>query len=94
MDGAWKKDVRKDCPTTGIGWVVKIGQEVAFRGNDMIKANEALQCEGLAVLLGMEEAYQRRIGSIKIFNDSFVLVQTLVKNLVPFQLVSICHDIL
>ena len=42
VDGAWKKDVRKECPSTGISWTARRGQEVIFKGNERVKANSML----------------------------------------------------
>lgn len=41
----------------------------------MVKANSALQTEGLAVLMALEEADARREAQVKSFTDSEMLVK-------------------
>lgn len=59
VDGGWKQMKRKSFSKAGIGWVAKIGMDVLFSGNCMIKANSTLQCEGLTVLKAIKEAQSR-----------------------------------
>ena len=45
------------------------------------------------MLRGVQETQTRRLEHIKVLTDSLTLVQALVRNIVPFQLVSTRHDI-
>ena len=83
----------QECPSTSIGWTARRDQEVIFKGNERVKANSVLQCEGLAVLRGIQEAQAQGLEHIKILTNSLSLVQALVKKTSPFHLVNICHDI-
>ncbi|KMT00174.1 hypothetical protein BVRB_1g019920 [Beta vulgaris subsp. vulgaris] len=93
VDGAWKRVRKKTSIAAGIGWIAKEGEEVIFSGNDIVKANSALQCEGLAVVRALAEAHKRRIENIKVLTDSESLINSLNQNLFPLQLFNICQDI-
>lgn len=59
----------------------------------MVKANLALQCEGLAVLSAIQEAQKRREMDLKILSDSETLIRSLNKKMYPFHIINICNDI-
>ncbi|KMT13532.1 hypothetical protein BVRB_4g083120 [Beta vulgaris subsp. vulgaris] len=93
VDGAWKRVKKKTSNAAGIGWITKEGEEVVFSGNDIVKANSALQFEGLAVMKSLTEAHKRRKENVKILTDSKSLINSLNKNSSPLQLFNICQDI-
>lgn len=93
VDGAWKRVRKKTFIAAGIGWIAKEGEEVIFSGNDMVRANYALQCEGLAVIRALAEAHKRRIDNIKVLTNSEFLINSLNQNRFPLQLFNICQDI-
>lgn len=64
-----------------------------FSGNDIIKANSALQCESFAVLKAIKEAQIRGKEDMIILSDSEILIRSLNKKSSPFQLINICKDI-
>lgn len=66
MDDARKQVKWKSFSIAGIGWVAKDGRGVLFSDNCMIKANSALQCEGLVVLTAIKEAQRRGEADIRI----------------------------
>lgn len=41
VDGAWKRVKKKNCPKAGIGWNARVGSNIVFKGNSVIKANSA-----------------------------------------------------
>lgn len=93
VDGAWKKVKGAFGSRAIIGWTTKENSETVFKGNAIVKANSALQAEGLAVLKGLEEAYANRIVRVKILTDSTKLVQELQKASSQSHIASICQDI-
>lgn len=40
VDGAWKNNVRKDCPSAGIGWSRMLEDDQEVKGNDWVKATQ------------------------------------------------------
>lgn len=93
VDGAWKQVRRKNYSKAGIGWVAKVDMNVLFSGNCMVKANSALQCEGLVVLSAIKVAQKRREMDIKILSDSETVIRSLNKKSFPFHIVNICNDV-
>ncbi|KMT18014.1 hypothetical protein BVRB_2g032080 [Beta vulgaris subsp. vulgaris] len=93
VDGAWKQVRKKENFLAGIGWMAKEGSRVLFRGNDMVKANSALQCEGLATLRAINEAIRCGKKDIRILTDSVKLIHALNNKSSPIQLINVCKDI-
>lgn len=93
VDGAWKRNVRKDCPSAGIGWAGVLEDGHLFKGNDKIRANSTIQCEGLAVLRGLKEAFQKGARSIRVFTNSSLFVSMMIKRQFYFQMASISYDL-
>lgn len=93
VDGAWKRVRKKTSIAAGIGWIAKEGDVVIFSGNDIVRANSALQCEGLAVVRAITEALNKGEEDIKVLTDSESLINSLNQNLFPLHLFNICQDI-
>lgn len=84
---------RKGYSKAGIGWVATENSNVLFRGNCKVKANSALQCEGMVVLAAIQDAQKRGESDIKILSDSEMVIRALNKMMSPFHIVNICNDI-
>lgn len=80
VDSAWKKDVRRGCPSAGIGWIGVMENGSRFKGNEKIKATSALQCEEIALLRGIREAYRMGIRDIHASMNSVQLINMLQSN--------------
>lgn len=93
IDGAWKQVKKKKTTRAGIGWVARVGSVILFRGNEVVKANSALQCEGLAVLKAVNEALARGKKDIRILTNSAILIHALKNKSSPLQLINVCKDI-
>ena len=74
--------------------MARTNAQVVFSGNEAVRANSALQSEGLAVLKALEEAQNRGEQDIRIVTDSPNLIHALNKQLYPCQISSICKDII
>lgn len=94
VDGAWKKLRKKRLSLAGIGWVARSNAQIVFRGNEAVRANSALQSEGLAVLKALKEAQNRGEQDIRVSTDSANLVHALNKQVYPCQISSIFNDII
>ncbi|KMT02324.1 hypothetical protein BVRB_9g205490 [Beta vulgaris subsp. vulgaris] len=88
VDGAWKQVRKKKVSLAGIGWMAKEGSSVLFRGNDVVKANSTLQCEGLATLRAIDEAIRCGKKDIRILTDSVKLIHALNNKSSPIQLIN------